>query len=82
MVPWGPRQVALGAGVAAAATLLAFLAAWLLARYLFEVTFVAPLGVLVGAATLVVLATLVVGMISSHGICNRPPLEVLRNDVG
>ena len=32
MVPWGPRQVALGAGVAAAATLVAFLAAWLLAH--------------------------------------------------
>ncbi len=72
----------LGAFAALTGLSLSIVAAWLLARYLFDVTFVAPLGALVGAATLVVLATLMVGMISSRGICNRPPLEVLRSDVG
>ncbi len=49
VILWGPRQVAAGAGVAALATLLAFLAAWLLARG-GEGT---PVGVVLGATAFV-----------------------------
>jgi putative ABC transport system permease protein len=72
----------LGAFAALTGVGLSLAAAWALTRYLFDVTFDAPLGVLMASAVLVVTVTLVVGMLSSRGICSRPPLEVLRGEAG
>jgi len=57
---------------------LALAASWALARYVFEVEFVPPIlpmlvGLLVTSAT-----TLLAGLLSSRGVCDHPPLEVLR----
>ncbi len=71
----------LGSFAALTGLLLSLIAAWSLARYLFEVVFEAPLGVLGGSAALIVAVTVVVGMLNSRGICSRPPLEVLRSEV-
>ena len=71
----------LGTFAALTGVLLSLTAAWALTRYLFEVSFAPPLGVLAASAALVVAVTLAVGMLSSRGICNRPPLEVLRSEV-
>lgn len=71
----------LGSFAALTGMLLSLLAAWSLTRYLFEIGFRAPLGVLAGTALAIVGITLVVGMLNSRGICSRPPLEVLRSEV-
>jgi len=70
----------LGSFAALTGLLLSLLAAWSLTRYLFEVGFRAPLGILAGSALAIVAITLVVGMLNSRGICSRPPLEVLRSE--
>ena len=71
----------LGSFAALTGTLLSLLAAWSLTRYLFEVEFRAPFGVLAGSALAIVGITLIVGLLNSRGICSRPPLEVLRSEV-
>jgi len=71
----------LGSFAALTGMLLSLLAAWSLTRYLFEVGFQAPPGILAGSAVAIVGITLVVGMLNSRGICSRPPLEVLRSEV-
>jgi len=60
---------------------LSIVAAWSLTYYMFETGFRAPLGVLTGSAALIIGITVAVGLLSSRGICSRPPLEVLRSEV-
>jgi len=60
--------------------LLALGASWALATFLFDVPFVPSLAA-VGIAILATAAvTVVVGVLSSRGILDQPPLEVLRGD--
>jgi putative ABC transport system permease protein len=59
--------------------LLAVLARWALAAFLFEVVFV-PTGLLLVVALLLVSAvTVLTGMLGSRGVTTRRPLEVLRS---
>lgn len=70
-------------GVVAATTglLLAMLASWALATWLFEVTFV-PAGLpLIVALLMVSVLTTVVGMLGSRGVTTQPPLQVLRREM-
>jgi putative ABC transport system permease protein len=70
-------------GVFASVTglLLAVLASWALAAFLFEAVFV-PAGLPLVVAFLLVLAlTVVTGMLGSRGVTTRPPLEVLRGEM-
>jgi putative ABC transport system permease protein len=53
----------------------------LLAHFIFHITPDAPFGLVAGALVAVCGVTLVTGMLSSRGIADAPPLEVLRNEV-
>ena len=57
---------------------LALGCAWLLAVFVFETTFTPAPGALLLALLFVTSLTVIVGMINSRGIYDRPPLEVLR----
>lgn len=59
---------------------LAFLAAALLATFVFKTPVVAPLGYLAVAAAGVTVLTVVTGMIANRGVTTHPPLEVLRQE--
>jgi putative ABC transport system permease protein len=52
----------------------------LLAHYVFQMTPVAPAGVLLAALVAVPAVTLVTGWLSNRGIAGHPPLEVLRQE--
>ena len=56
-------------------------AGWALALFVFESAFVPPLLPLLGAVLAVTGLTIMIGMINSRGIYDRPPLEVLRAEV-
>ena len=59
---------------------LAVVGNWLFAYYVLDLPPAAPLDLL-GTAVLAVMAvTLVTGLLSSRGITNHPPLEVLRQE--
>jgi putative ABC transport system permease protein len=75
------EYLCLGALAAVTGLLLAELASWALAAFLFEVVFV-PTGLpLVVALLLVSALTVLTGMLGSRGVTTRPPLEVLRSEM-
>jgi putative ABC transport system permease protein len=70
----------LGSLAALTGLLLAVVASWALAYYLFETTFV-PAGLpLVLALLFVIGLTIFTGVLGNRGVVSRPPLEVLRSD--
>jgi putative ABC transport system permease protein len=58
--------------------LLAVIASWAVTNFVFESVFVPALLPILGALAVVVSLTIVVGVLNSRGIFDRPPLEVLR----
>jgi putative ABC transport system permease protein len=74
------EYAALGVMGAATGVLMAVVAAWALARFTFRAGFtVAPL-TLVVAFAIVTALTVIVGMLSSRGITEEPPLAILRRE--
>jgi putative ABC transport system permease protein len=69
-------------GVLAAVTgsVLALGANWLLMRFVFEAGVAAPPLLLLAAIAAVTALTLATGLLSSRGICDHPPLAVLRQE--
>lgn len=71
----------LGALAAATGILLSMAASWALAKYSFKAPFtphVLPVVVLFAAISLL---TVIIGLLNSRSILNKPPLEVLRKEV-
>jgi putative ABC transport system permease protein len=52
----------------------------LLAQFVFRIPAAAPIGLLGGAGAAVCAVTVVTGLLSSRGVANHPPLEVLRQE--
>ena len=71
----------LGTFAAVTGLLLAMLASWALAAFLFEAVFVPAVLPLVVAFLLVILLTVVIGTLGSRGVTSRPPLEVLQSEM-
>lgn len=71
----------LGGFAALTGIVLALAASWALAQFVFEAVFVPATLPLLMTLILVIGLTILIGMLNSRGICNRPPLEVLRVDV-
>jgi putative ABC transport system permease protein len=69
----------LGSFAALSGILLALASSWALAYFLFETLFVPAFAPLLLAFVLIVGLTMGIGMLGSRGICDRPPLEVLRS---
>ena len=69
----GLLAAATGGGLAVAANAL-------LARFLFKVSPVPPLPLLLGAVASVTALTIITGWLANRGVSNHPPLEVLRQE--
>lgn len=72
------EYLSLGVLAALVATLLAVLAAWAVAHFLFDSAYELPVLALLGLAALVVTLTVLVGFANSRDVVRRAPLEVLR----
>jgi putative ABC transport system permease protein len=72
------EYLSLGLLAAVVALLLAGVAGWALARFVFEGRFTLPLLPLAGLGGAVVALTVAVGLANSREVLRRPPLEVLR----
>jgi putative ABC transport system permease protein len=71
----------LGVMAALAGIILAFGASWALARFNFDTVFNPPLLPVVIIFVFICCVTVVIGVLNSRTILNRPPLEVLRQEV-
>jgi putative ABC transport system permease protein len=75
------EYLALGTLGAAVGAVLAVGANWALAYFVFEVKWAAPSAVvLLGGWAAVSIMTVTTGLLASRGICDHPPLEVLRQE--
>lgn len=75
------EYLALGTLGAAVGAVLAVGANWALAYFMFDVKWVPPSAtVLLGGWAAVTLLTLTTGLLSNRGICDHPPLAVLREE--
>lgn len=72
----------LGLLAAVAGLLLAVLAAWALAAWVFEVPFVPQVLPLLVLAALTTALTVLIGLLNSRDVLIRPPLEILRGEAG
>jgi len=71
----------LGSLAAATGILISLAGSWALAKYTFEAAFSPEVLPVVGIFALITLLTIAIGLLNSRGVLNRPPLEVLRQDV-
>jgi putative ABC transport system permease protein len=74
------EYVALGVLAALASVVLATIAGWALARWVFEAPFHLPAPALAGLTLLLVALTLAVGLWNSGEVLKRAPLAVLREE--
>lgn len=59
---------------------IALTGSWLLAVYRFEIPFAADIGPAIGLFFAISLLTVVIGLLNSRGMLNKPPLEILRGN--
>ena len=71
----------LGGIAALTGILLAVIGSWILTNVVFEISFVPVFLPILVVMVVIVGLTILVGMISSRGIHDRPPLEILRTEV-
>jgi len=77
----GLEYLFLGLLASLTGVLLALAASWTLAKYSFKAEFVPELLPALLLALAVALLTVIIGLLGSRGILNKPPLETLRKDV-
>ncbi len=68
----------LGALAALTGLILSIGGAWAVTFFIFDIDFALPTVAIASVFALVILLTILVGMLNSRGIANRPPLEILR----
>ncbi len=71
----------LGTMAAVAGIIVAIGASWALAYYNFETTFTPALTPIMLIFLLICIMTVVIGVLNSRSVLNKPPLEVLRHEV-
>jgi putative ABC transport system permease protein len=71
----------LGLLAALTGTMLAVLAAWMLATFVFHTPFAPEAVSCVAALVIVPAITVVTGLLMSRGVLNQPPLAILRAEV-
>jgi putative ABC transport system permease protein len=69
----------LGALSALTGIVIAFISSWLLAKYSFEIPFVINVWPAVLLLFIISILTVIIGLLNSLGVLNKPPLEVLRS---
>ena len=70
----------LGCFAAVCGAMLALMASWGLAYFLFETVFTPAFSSILVLLLLVIGLTILIGMLGNRGVCNRPPLAVLRSE--
>lgn len=70
----------LGSLASLSGTLLALAGSWALAYYSFETPFVPDLLPILVAYLIITSLTVVIGLLNSRGVLNKPPLEILRSE--
>jgi len=68
----------LGALSALTGILIALSGSWLLAKYSFEIPFAINLVPVLALFFIISILTLIIGLLNSRGVLNKPPLEILR----
>jgi putative ABC transport system permease protein len=71
----------LGSLAAATGIILSLAGSWALARFSFETSFTPQVLPIIVIFISVCLITIIIGLVNSRGILNKPPLEVLRQEV-
>jgi len=71
----------LGALSALTGIVIAVIGTWLLAKYSFEIPFAINLLPALWLFLTISILTIVIGLLNSRGVLNKPPLEILRNNV-
>ena len=71
----------LGALAAATGIILSFGISWMLAKYIFKTEFMGDVLPMLGIFFSVSMLTVVIGLLNSRAVVNRPPLEILREEV-
>jgi len=74
------EYLALGTLGAAVGAILSVGGTWLLARYVFEMDYVFTPGAVLAGWAAVSAVTVTTGLLASRGICDHPPLAVLRQE--
>ncbi|MDB5007192.1 MAG: transporter permease [Mucilaginibacter sp.] len=69
----------LGALSALTGIIIALISSWLLAKYSFEIPFVINVLPAVLLFFIISVLTVIIGLLNSRGVLNKPPLEVLRS---
>lgn len=70
----------LGSLASLTGVLLSLAASWALARFVFRTPFIASMLPLLGVMVFICLLTVVIGLLNSRSVLNKPPLEVLRQE--
>ncbi len=70
----------LGALASVTGVILSIGASWALARFIFKMPFEVSFAPLLIVTILICLLTVLIGLVNSRGVLNRPPLEVLRQE--
>ncbi len=71
----------LGALATLTGLMLSIGGAWAVTIFIFDIHFTLPTAALAGVFVLVTTLTIIVSMLNSRGIADRPPLEILRGEV-
>jgi len=71
----------LGIFAALTGTILAIAGSWALAKYSFEVPFSPPIWPVFIVILSVCILTMLIGLLNNRSVLNRPPLEILRQDI-
>jgi putative ABC transport system permease protein len=71
----------LGALAALTGIILSVTASWALAKYTFEAPFTPSLQPVLVVFMLVSVLTMIIGLLNSRSVLNKPPLEILRTEV-
>jgi putative ABC transport system permease protein len=77
----GAEYLVLGVLASATGIVLALLASWALAVFLFKLDYTPSFQPVMIAGLIVSSLTLVIGLLTSYGIGSTPPLAILRNDL-
>ena len=71
----------LGALASATGVLLSLATSWALAKWVFKTPFTASVLPLLLVVAIICLLTVIIGLLNSRSVLNKPPLEVLRQEV-
>ncbi len=77
----GLEYFLLGSLASVTGIIIALLSSWLLAFFSFDTTFTPNLVPIIGIYIIITALTILIGVLNSSGILNKPPLEVLRKEV-